>query len=102
MYSLDPLLPWNLAFASGEDIVGRWFSWEDRSPAYPRAVDGALHDGVPVALLGRSFQEEYLVERSRLAGLPEPRRVRLAGGLFLVERPDETLLRALGFQLEAP
>ncbi len=100
VYSLDPLLPWNLAFASREDIVGRWFSSQDRYPAYPRAVDAALEDGLPVALVGRSFQEEYLLERSRLAGLPEPRRVRLNGDLFLVERPDETLLRALGFQLE--
>ncbi len=101
VYSLDPFLPWNLAFASREEIVGRWFSREDRYPAYPRAVDAALQDGLPVALVGRSFQEEYLVERTRVAGLPEPRRVHLAGDLFLVERPDELLLRALGFQLEA-
>lgn len=100
VYSLDPLLPWNLAFASREEIVGRWFSWDDRVPAYPRAVDRALQDGRPVGLVGRSFQEAFLLERSRLAGLPEPRRVRLAGGLFLVEQPDATLLRALGFQLE--
>jgi len=99
VYSLDPLLPWNLAFASREDIVGRWFSRQDRYPAYPRDVDRALHTGLPVALVGRSFQEDFLVQRTHDAGLPEPPRVHLAGGLFLVEHPDETLLRALGFQL---
>jgi hypothetical protein len=101
-FSLDPLLPWNLAFSSREQVVARWFSREDRYPDYPRAVDSALAAGAPVALVGRVFQEEYLLERARQAGLPPPAVRSLGEGLFLVEQPDARLLRAAGFQMDRP
>ncbi len=98
VYSLDPLLPWNLAFASGEAVQGRWFAADDRVPAYPRAVDHALAAGQPVALVGRNFQLPHLLQSARQAGLPAPRTEQATDAIFVVWEIDEQLLRASGFE----
>lgn len=51
--SLDPLLQWNLMFASRGKIEARWKDPDDRIPAIPRAVDRALLEGGRVAVVGR-------------------------------------------------
>ncbi len=51
VYCLDPMLQWNIAFATRERIVARWTSPVDRIPGYVEGVDRARLAGEPVALV---------------------------------------------------
>jgi hypothetical protein len=53
-FSVNPLLQWQLAFYSNEQIVARWVSRVDRYPAYIIEVDRALQRGETVAVVGYS------------------------------------------------
>ena len=51
VYSLDPMLQWNIIFATRERVVARWKDPRDRLPEYPARVDAARRAGFPVALV---------------------------------------------------
>jgi hypothetical protein len=51
-FSMNPLLQWQLAFYSKEEIVARWIDRVDRYPAYVIEVDRALQSGETVAVVG--------------------------------------------------
>jgi len=98
VYSLDPLLQWNLMFASRGQVLARWFPAADRRPRIPGAIDAAVAAGAPVVLALRRSQAEYL--RSRLG---EERARDLPTALVtrhLVLLPGLTVedLRKLGFE----
>jgi hypothetical protein len=99
VYSLDPLLPWNLQFASREAIAARWLSLEDRLPETVRRVEEARLSGGRLALIGRTYQGDYLGARVREAGLDAPDTVQVTPEVFVVPDPGDPLLRALGFRL---
>src|SRR5262249_33976131 len=52
VYSMNGLLEWELMFYSDEQILARFQSASDRYPAYIVAVDRALADGKPIAIVG--------------------------------------------------
>jgi Tfp pilus assembly ATPase PilU len=56
VYSLDPLLQWQIIFYSKEKVLARWKNAEDRYPLYPKTVDLALKSGENTAIIG--FQPE--------------------------------------------
>lgn len=51
VYCTDPMLQWNIAFASQEQILARWRLAEDRIPRYVDAVDRARLAGERIALV---------------------------------------------------
>jgi hypothetical protein len=51
VYCTDPMLQWNIVFASEERILARWISPQDRIPAYSKAVDEARLSGKPIAFI---------------------------------------------------
>jgi len=98
VYSLDPLLQWNLMFASRGEVLARWLTASDRRPAIPIAIDAAVAGGAPVVLAARRSQAEYLRSRlgeERARELPTAlvtRHLILLAGLTVED------LRALGFE----
>jgi hypothetical protein len=52
VFSMNGLLEWQLIFYSDEDVVARFQMAQDRYPPYVRAVDRALSNGEPVAVVG--------------------------------------------------
>ncbi|MFO0918147.1 MAG: hypothetical protein U0872_07520 [Planctomycetaceae bacterium] len=64
VYCVDPMLQWNIDFASREQIRARWLSAHDRLPEYVRAVDEARRQGQRVALVtpgGPGIPVQFLV-----------------------------------------
>lgn len=57
VYSADPMLQWNLAWASRERIVARWTQPVDRIPEYGLRVDAARRAGLPVAVVAKPRPE---------------------------------------------
>src|SRR5690606_32436237 len=53
VYCADPMLQWNLAWASRERVIARWIDPVDRIPEYPQQVDRARRDGLPVAVVAK-------------------------------------------------
>lgn len=51
VYCIDPMLQWNIVFASREQILARWRLAHDRVPRYITAVDEARANGKQVALV---------------------------------------------------
>jgi hypothetical protein len=98
VYSLDPLLQWNLMFASRGEVLARWLTATDRRPGIPIAIDAAVAAGAPVVLAARRSQAEYLrshLGEARARELPTAlvtRHLILLAGLTVED------LRALGFE----
>ena len=99
VYSLDPMLQWNIIFSSGESIIARWSDPTDRRPEYPLQVDQALFAGDNTAIVGTAASLEAF--RAFLQGhdsgtLP----IYLAGDrYFWLPNPSQKLLKAIGFEL---
>jgi len=102
VYSLGPLLQWIITFSSGERVIARWVAPRDRYPAYPAAVDAALRDGAPVALIGEGFQRASVEPLLRRRGQEDAPPRSVANRYFVVHDPPAELIRALGFQLNEP
>jgi hypothetical protein len=102
VYSVDPLLQWNLLFSSGTRIRARWRHPTDRVPEYPLAVDRALFAGEAVALVGWAEDGARLASLLSRIGYAAGRPERIAGRFFLLERPTPRLLERLGFALGPP
>ena len=102
VYSLDPLLRWNLMFASRGEVLARWLTATDRRPGIPIAIDAAVAAGAPVVLAARRSQAEYLrshLGEARARELPTAlvtRHLVLLAGLTVED------LRALGFEAAGP
>jgi len=94
VFSMNPLLQWQLAFYSREAIVARWVSRVDRYPPYSIAVDRALQNGEPVALVG------YLGFTGGLEKtVADPKAiVAIDDRYFVYIGPDKALLTRLGFR----
>lgn len=98
VYTNDPRLTWTLMFASRGELKARWFHEADRYPEIPRAVDGALYRGEPVALVapGEAKGNEHVAPLS----LP---RAQVVAQSYLVElQPTARELAGFGFVLNAP
>jgi hypothetical protein len=92
VFSLHPLLQWQLMFYSREHVVARWTSPADRYPAYVSEVDRAFHAGEPVALVG------YVGAPSGLeTTVPNPRTIYTVDNRYFVYvGPDKPVLDRLG------
>jgi hypothetical protein len=99
IYTLEPTLQWKIMFESGERIRARWSDSEDRVPAFPRAVDDALHAGDRIALIGRAAEVSLVTALLRRSGLADLEVFTVAGTHFVVVDPPAAFLRALGFEL---
>jgi hypothetical protein len=77
VYSLDPMLQWNVMFATNERILARWKNPADRVPRYARLVDQARLNGEPIAVVG-DFRDRAP------PGTPQK--------LGLVLQPDQTVI----------
>jgi hypothetical protein len=80
-------------------VQARWIYPVDRIPAIPRAVDAALRDGRPVALIAHARAAPGLREALERSGLALRLDV-VAGRHLVLEAPPEPLLRALGFTFD--
>jgi hypothetical protein len=101
VYSLDPLLTWNLMFASRGEVRARWLDPLDRRPEIPAAVDAALRAGAPVALVGRAHRLGEVARAAAASGHAGPPPRRVGRRLFLLPAPSPALLRALGFRIRS-
>jgi hypothetical protein len=98
VYSLHPLLQWNVLFYSRERVLARFTDPADRIPAYPRAVDTALGAGKPVALVGTARQWPTVRPFLASSGI-DSREVRVAGGrYFWVPGVPREVLERMGFR----
>lgn len=101
VYVEDPLLQWNIMFASGGRITARWKDPRDRRPEYPRRVDAALRAGEPVALVDDVWKvppdevEEFL----RVTGHVDLKPRVVADRFFVLPGVTEDLIRATDFRL---
>ncbi|MCG3129915.1 MAG: hypothetical protein FLDDKLPJ_00653 [Phycisphaerae bacterium] len=98
VYCMDAMLQWHVIYASRERVLARWFEELDRVPEYPKAVDAALRENRPVALIGldvdRADLNAYLDDIAYVGA-----RARTVGrSFFLLPQPDEELLRRLRFK----
>ncbi len=93
-YSMNPLLQWQLAFYSKEQIVVRWTSRVDRYPAYVIEVDRALQSGETVALVG---YQGFTGGLEKLVADPKAI-VPIDDRYFVYIGPDKALLKQLGFR----
>ena len=98
VYCLDPMLHWNLIFASDELILARWFHPSDRYPAYPMAVDQALYQGRPVAIVGKARQ--LAAVKDKLARSQAT--IYQSQGYFFLMVRYPTMPVQLGFYLNLP
>jgi hypothetical protein len=93
VYSMDALLQWQVMFYGNERVPARFASPVDRRPEYAQAVDGALKEGLPVALIGTMAQAEPIL------GTPlGDRLVPVGETFFFIEDVDRPLLEGLGFR----
>jgi hypothetical protein len=99
VFVTDPMYQWNLIFESGGHLAARWIYALDRIPEIPRAVDRALREGRPVALIGDARYADRTREALRRSGLALRLDV-VAGRHFVLESPPAALLRSLGFELD--
>ena len=93
-YSMNPLLQWQLAFYSKEQIVARWTSRVDRYPAYVIEVDRALQSGETIALVG---YQGFTGGLEKLVTDPKAI-VPIDDRYFVYIGPDKALLKQLGFR----
>jgi hypothetical protein len=96
VYSLDPLLRWNLMFASRGEVLARWLTSTDRRPGIPIAVDAA------VVLAARRSQAEYLRSHFGEARARELPTALVTRHLILLAGLTAEDLRALGFEAAGP
>lgn len=101
-YCLHPTFQWNLIFESGEKVIARWMDPVDRVPDYPLAVDRALHEGRPVAVVGTRDHLRSVREFLNRTGF-EDIQIRVVGDrYFWIANPGVDLVRRLGFRLNRP
>jgi len=99
VYSVDRQLQWTIMYASRERILARWTSPTDRVPAYPVAVDRALHSGQRAALVGPKKDAVPLSVGLRRAGHAHSTIQVIAGTFFVLPDPGVEIIRGLGFRL---
>lgn len=97
VYSLDPMLQWNLVYRSRGAIVARWLPPTDRRPEAPRAVDRALAEGAPVALVGRLGPNPGEIMHALSRTMPDV--LLIPPHFFAAFDPTPALLEAQGFIL---
>ena len=92
VFSMHPLLQWQLMFYGQEAIVARWTYPVDRYPPFVAEVDRAFHAGEPIALVG------YVDSIDRVKRLvPAPTAVRPVGETYFVYvGPRRDVLHTLG------
>jgi hypothetical protein len=95
----DGMLQWNLMFASGGRISARWLEPVDRRPDAPMAVDRALWEGRPTALVGRVQQRPLIRRRLASAGLTDLELQTVGDTYFWMAQPTPAVLTALRFRL---
>lgn len=99
VYCLNPTLQWTITFTSGEKVLARWLPPDDRYPPIPEAVDRALREGEPTALVGYIDQMDDV--RRALASSPEifAEPAEIGGRYFILSGPTPGFLERLGFLL---
>jgi hypothetical protein len=91
-FSMNPLLQWQIAFYSKEEIVARWVNRVDRYPAYVIEVDRALQRGETVAVVGYAGSTGGL---EKMVTNPEAI-VTVDDRYFVYIDADKALLKKLG------
>jgi hypothetical protein len=108
VFSMNGLLDTQLIFYSDEKIVSRWAMGRDRYPPYVEAVDLALDDGAPVAVVGYTNTSgapgcwDIPICTGGIEGLvknPESI-VTIDGRYFVYLRPTRELLEQLEFRFQ--
>jgi hypothetical protein len=107
VFSMNGLLEWQLMFYSDEALLARYAAWADRYPAYVSAVDGALANGEPVAVVGYTdgsgapgCQAIPICSGGIEGMVPNPRQIYTVDGKYFVYAgASKELLRKLGFRL---
>lgn len=95
VYSLDPLLQWNIMFQSELAIKARWFFAQDRYPDLTEKVDMALIQGKATAIVGT----HEMLPLVRFDELVRKEHMLLIGQrYFIILSPPEELLRRLDFK----
>ena len=64
VYCFDPMLQWNIDFASRETVIARWISPDDRVPEYVHAVDEAFRKGERIGVVApadRSLPPRFML-----------------------------------------
>jgi hypothetical protein len=90
--SLHPLLQWQVTFYSREAVVARWTYPVDRYPPYVSAVDRAVREGAPVAVIGYTGATRGLETL-----VTDPRSIVTVDGRYVVYvGADRAMLEKLG------
>ena len=95
VYSFLPLLQWTLMFESGDAIQARWTAVGDRYPPAGLAVDRALREGKPVALVGTRSTKPPIEELLGWAGHPGIRIQWIEGWYWVVPNAPRDLVEKL-------
>ena len=90
--SLHPLLQWQVTFYSREAVIARWTYPVDRYPPYVSAVDRAVRERAPVAVIGYAGATRGLETL-----VADPRSILNVDGRYVVYvGADRALLEKLG------
>jgi hypothetical protein len=108
VFAMNGLLEWQLMFYSHETIVARFFPDKDRYPPYVDAVNAALADGRPVAVVGYADKSgapgcwDVPICSGGIAALvPNPENIFVVDGKYFVYvGATRALLQRLHFQLK--
>jgi len=98
VFSLDPMLRWNLIFDSNEKIIARWLTAKDPFPRYARDVDRSLFLRKSYALVGLAFQEEAIRKAAQLNKIEMPTVHRIDNRYIWVNQPEQIMLIAFEFE----
>jgi hypothetical protein len=102
VYSLGPMLQWQIMFSSNENILARWSDSRDRLPHYPQTVDRAFFAGNNTALVGSADQLSSLLSFLQKNHSGDMQLVASGDRYFWLLNPDQKLLEGIGFQLNTP
>lgn len=99
VYSLDPMLQWNIIFSSRESIIARWSDPNDRRPEYPLQVDQAFFQGDDIAIVGMAASLQSFTEFLYSQDMGATTIYTSGERYFWLPNPSRELLQATGFEL---
>ena len=99
VYSLDPMLQWNIIFSSRESIIACWSDPNDRRPEYPLQVDRAFFQGDNIAIVGMAASLQSFTEFLYSQDMGATTIYTSGDRYFWLPNPSRELLQATGFEL---
>ncbi len=101
-YTMLPILQWTLMFEGRGRIQARWAIVGDRYPPAGEAVDRALREGKPVALVGTLQSRPDIQHLADKLGFPRVRVDWVDRWYWIVPNVPPGLIQKLHFPLSAP